>query len=584
MSSPSLTREEMAQRDIGQTDVPLWLAWLLIVVFGLTLSVPAIVQLAYEVRSGKPVGEASALRLVSAWPQVDRAWHSGQGLIAQAGAANDQLLLAIREYERQLEDQSLLTDIVLPPARELLVRWGGVGAGDADTGQEGWLFFRTDTKYLTGPGFLLPDVLHRRSHSDVRPGVLRQPDPRPAIVEFHEQLAAQGIQLIIVPVPGKQAVYPEPLAGQRTADSGVRQNPSFDVFVQSLEGQGLVVLDPGPLLARAKQANPSSRLFLQTDTHWTPAGVELVASELKNLIHRDFPLPPRQTVVRSRQQSVTNSGDLTAMLRLPESQSLFPEETVTLRQMIPPDDLKTSPDAQTDVLLLGDSFSNIYSLADMNWGSSAGLAEQLSLELQRPVDCLALNGGGASDVRRTLVRDLARGRNWLAGKRIVVWEFAVRELAFGDWQRLPLPPESESRSTDARPTDAGNDVAMTSAELLVRGTVQAIAAVPDRRQLPYPDAVISLHLVDVTVELGRFGGNELIVYAWGLRQRQLTSAAQLVPGQPVRLRLMPWDQVRADYERFNRLELDDPDFRLVDLPVFWAQNIPVDDSPRNSPE
>ena len=47
--------------------------------------------------------------------------------------------------------------------------------------------------------------------------------------------------------------------------------------------------------------------------------------------------------------------------------------------------------------------------------------------------------------------ELARGRDRLAGKRLVVWEFAVRELATGNWDFLPLKiPERASKLSCAR--------------------------------------------------------------------------------------------------------------------------------------
>jgi alginate O-acetyltransferase complex protein AlgJ len=87
-------------------------------------------------------------------------------------------------------------------------------------------------------------------------------------------------------------------------------------------------------------------------------------------------------------------------------------------------------------LVLGDSFSNIYSLPTMGWGEAAGFVEHLSLALGRPVDRLVQNDNGASATRLALARDPDR----LASARVVVWQFAARELASGDWVPVSLPP------------------------------------------------------------------------------------------------------------------------------------------------
>jgi alginate O-acetyltransferase complex protein AlgJ len=124
------------------------------------------------------------------------------------------------------------------------------------------------------------------------------------------------------------------------------------------------------------------------------------------------------------------------MLDLPPDQTLFPPERVALRFIVDADGnpWRASPDA--DVLLLGDSFSNIYSLASMGFGESAGLAEQLSFVLQRPIDRVVQNDDGAYATREILQRSRegSDADDRLAGKRVVVWQFAARELMFGDWR------------------------------------------------------------------------------------------------------------------------------------------------------
>jgi alginate O-acetyltransferase complex protein AlgJ len=69
----------------------------------------------------------------------------------------------------------------------------------------------------------------------------------------------------------------------------------------------------------------------------------------------------------------------------------------------------------------------------MGWGTSAGLVEQLSYALRRPVDRLAQNDDAAFATRAMLARDPGR----LEGKRVVIYQFAARELASGDWAILP---------------------------------------------------------------------------------------------------------------------------------------------------
>jgi hypothetical protein len=86
--------------------------------------------------------------------------------------------------------------------------------------------------------------------------------------------------------------------------------------------------------------------------------------------------------------------------------------------------------------LLGDSFARIY---ETDAPRAAGLSAHLSYRLGRSIDSI-INDGGAS----TLVRqELARKPKSLRGKKIVIWEFAERDIRYGTegWQRVDLPKQ-----------------------------------------------------------------------------------------------------------------------------------------------
>src|SRR5262249_49176167 len=99
------------------------------------------------------------------------------------------------------------------------------------------------------------------------------------------------------------------------------------------------------------------------------------------------------------------------------------------------------PDPGSDVLLLGDSFTNVFSLEQMGWGTAAGLGPRLSLGLGGPLDRVAQNDSRGFLTGQALARALACGEDRLANKRVVIWEFASRELSVGDWR--PVAWEGE---------------------------------------------------------------------------------------------------------------------------------------------
>ena len=203
--------------------------------------------------------------------------------------------------------------------------------------------------------------------------------------------------------------------------------------MEALRRDGVLVFDPSEALAASRIAGPQD---LATDTHWRPEAMEAVAELLAGFIAASVNLAaavdPGYQIDRP---DVRNTGDAARMLDLPDDTLLFPPEAVSLRRVLQPDGSPWRPSRNADVLLLGDSFTNIYSLESMGWGTSAGFAEQLSYALRRPVDRLVQNDEGAFATRAMLQREPDR----LDGKRVVVYQFAARELAAGDWKVLPLP-------------------------------------------------------------------------------------------------------------------------------------------------
>jgi len=100
--------------------------------------------------------------------------------------------------------------------------------------------------------------------------------------------------------------------------------------------------------------------------------------------------------------------------------------------------------------------------------------------------------------------------------------------------------------------------------------------VPRPGTVPYKDHIEALHLVDVMPEDSRgeaASHSQAVVYLWSMRDNEWTSAARLRPGERVKLRLRPWSDVSAQYEKFNRTELDDPALQLEE-PV-WGGELEV---------
>lgn len=565
-----LTGEDIAKIEIGHTDVSAGVRRFLFVAFLAVIFAVPLVQYALEARAKvsarseakaapAPAESSTPLRRAASADDVDRAaivrmWHVVYD-------RNARLLRLITEFEKNLGDNSFLNDWPVPEMKRILVGLLGAGTEDVYCGRDGWLFFRPDIDYLTGKGFLDPGELARRLRQGNEWKAPPQPDPVKAIVEFRDQLAKRGVELIVLPAPPKSVIHPEMFSGRFTGVDERLQNPSYAAFKSELRKQGVRLFDAAEILERERK-NDKQPLYQATDTHWTPAGAELVAAQLADYVKeaRLLPEAPPANYVR-RPKQLTGTGDLAGMLRLPEGSNAYPPETATIAQITAPNGAMWRPDPNADILFLGDSFCNIYSLPEMGWGASGGLVEQFSFDMQRPVDAIRINDSGAFRTRLQLSREMAQGTDRLAGKKLVIYEFAMRELAVGDWRTGLTLAAGQTRKKE--PAQAA-----TPQGIRVSGTIREITRSPRPGSVPYKDCVVAFHLTDLAVARGRLTDKEIVVFAWGMRDNKLLGAASYRSGERITLDLVPWESAQSRYGSFNRVELEGDDLLL--LPVYWS--------------
>lgn len=548
------TREDQATAELGTTEITAGVARTLVATIAATLLAVPLLQW------GDQLYSFSTGQRDSPWPDAAdiltapgvalHGWSQSPGNLGHKTlAANAELLAEIRRYETSLEDNSNITTALLGPTRTWLARWANWGTEEAWIGRDGWVFYRPDLQYSIGPGFLDPDVLARRRRGGLEFSQRRYPDPRPAILDFARQLSSRNIQLVLVPTPHKAMIHPEKF-GRHNNSRTPLHNRSWPRFLETLQAPNLTIFDALPVLV-ARQQRDNSDQYLATDTHWQPAAMEAVAEALAARIVKLDCLggsPQPSTWIRESQK-VSQQGELVTMMRMSPGATEFTSETVTVQAVLQSDRSPWQPDTTAEVILLGDSYTNIYSYDAMGWGKSAGFAEQLSWHLQRPVDRIARNADGAHATRRQLSGDTDR----LTNTRVLVWQFAVRELSAGDWPLVRLrPPPHVPDSTGPL------------SGMFYRGTVLATSGVPVPGTVPYRDAVLSLHVKDNN------SGAQRVVFCMGMKNNKLTSAARLKPGDTLTARLIPWTTVQETRGRLNRIELDDPDFRLLELPTYWG--------------
>jgi hypothetical protein len=486
---------------------------------------------------------------VSAFAGVARAWQGESSLPQRFIAANRATLHGIGEFESSLEDSSALVEAVRPATLDALLRLGGAGSEEAYVGRDGWLFYRPDVDALLRP-----------------PGKLEV--AAQGLAAFAADLAEQEIRLVFVPTPGKASIHPEKIA-QAAGDAPLTPvgwngfaNLLSEAWKKETAARGLseqpapLVIDPAKAL-RAQALASGQPQYLMNDSHWSPAGMELVAAAIASELGSD---------ATSEASSLTNEieavGDTARMLELPDGSPVLQKQRVQTRPVKGWAAERSSP-----VLLLGDSYTNIYSSEDLGWGTQAGLAERISCWLGAPVDRLSRNDAGALEARRMLAAEAAKDPAWLEGKDVLVWQLSLREVVGGDWTPVKLG------GADAAPT--GRFLVVPAGEPReVIATVAGLGPVPRPGATPYRDYLNAVHLSDLQDDDGKSLDAEAMAYVFTMRDSQILPTAALQPGDRVRVRLVNYDEQAAQLDPLNRGELDNVDL-MLETPNFAEWISPV---------
>jgi alginate O-acetyltransferase complex protein AlgJ len=426
-----LTREAIALVEVGHTEVRPLTARVLVIGFLLLIAAVPVLELSATTAGANAW---QYLRDLVPAARAEAAALSGAGAWRQLVAGNRAVLAGLHTFEEALEDESHIGRVLRPKTQLWMGRATGAGNDRVYLGRDGWLFYQADVEHVTGAGFLDPSAERRRAASAQEWTAIPQTDPVRAIATFKSQLDARGIVLVVMPTPVKPSVHPEKLSSRYGGAARVVSNGSYGRFIDELRARGVLLFDPAEAIAAELRASGSAQ-YLATDTHWRPEVMEMVAERLAEFLHSHVALPPGNTAYGTEAIDVTAAGDLEAMLDLPDDQTWLRPDTVTVRRVLDASGAPWRASRDSDVLLLGDSFTNIYSLASMQWGDAGGFAEHLSRALHRPIDRIVQNDAGAYATREMLHQAPDR----LAGKRVVIYQFATRELSFGNWKVLTPP-------------------------------------------------------------------------------------------------------------------------------------------------
>jgi hypothetical protein len=289
-------------------------------------------------------------------------------------------------------------------------------------GAKGFLFYRNELEFVVG-GDLTKQA----------PGK----NPLPVITEFKDTLAERGVDFLFVPVPNKVELYPDRLEPKSADLVGQVVAPFGRKMLVDLAGASVETIDllPAFLGARAGDAKAPETLYQAQDTHWSYRGLELAAHLVAERI-KQYPwyaeLAKHSQKFTTKDAPFARHGDLVSRLPAGQRKHLQPEKLVGHQVVGPGGELYTD-DADSPIVVLGDSFTSVYELTECEHG---GVSAHIAKEIGYPVD-LVMSYGGGPNVRKTLLR---RGLDDLARRKLVVYMMTARDLYHyaDDWEPLQL--------------------------------------------------------------------------------------------------------------------------------------------------
>jgi acetyltransferase AlgX (SGNH hydrolase-like protein) len=293
-------------------------------------------------------------------------------------------------------------------------------------GVDGWFFLSSELRFLSVGQFWGPDAAKvSRAHKP------ESADPIPAIVDFNDQLKRRGIQLLLMPVPPKAAIYPEKILPD-VALHGETAAPYLARFYEELRGRGIDVVDLTPVFVQ-NLASEHSPIFCKTDSHWSGFGCVLAAQTIKDKTHEKLAgQPPKNYAAEWKETTI--KGDLG---ELAGSKKVEPEKIALRTISDKATGAAVNPDPSSPLLVIGDSHTLVFHdfLAE-----KSGLLDQLAYEMSFAPDLIGTRGSGSTAVRISLYRRARKDADYLAKKKVIVWCFTAREFTESDqgWDKVPV--------------------------------------------------------------------------------------------------------------------------------------------------
>lgn len=291
-----------------------------------------------------------------------------------------------------------------------------------------WFFLRKELEHLSVGDLAAADMAKANKEGT---------DPLPVITKYAEELKALGVELLLVPVPPKAAIYPEKLSDKLDAKSA----PSMAAYFAKLKGAGVEVLDLETVFKEERTKNPDKQLYCATDSHWSPYAAQLVAKLIADKYKANPAIAENamRDLIALPEETLEFHGDLITDAQKGEvAKEKLPMQRAGLA--VPPDGKNVTTvesDPKSPVLVFGDSHLQVFRKGGSMLAMQGGFIDHLQTLLPLAVEEITMQAGGADGPRVEIARATAKNPDFWATKKVAIWLFTAREFTQGKWRPLP---------------------------------------------------------------------------------------------------------------------------------------------------
>ena len=303
------------------------------------------------------------------------------------------------------------------------------------------------------------------------------------MTELSRRLRAQGVELVVVPVPARGVAAPanlypgDPRQAAFSPDEGAA---AYSAFVERLEFGGVRVFDV--LSASRALAAAGRPAFFKRDLHWTTEGAKALMAELARDLRRELPDLSVTEVSAVREAApYEHRGEFVSRWTYTHCGVALPTEPQPVYTVTEKSSGGLFGNAQPEVVLTGSSFS----LPPYDYGF-------LAAGLQSGVLNVSVGAGGAVVGLQTYLVD---GAYEAVRPRVLVWEFPTYAPPLTEAQQRELLASASGRCDAPAATLTLGEGAQTSARLS--------SVTPGYLQLEFSDRSVLAFDLELTYSGGR---------------------------------------------------------------------------------